>query len=174
MQQYQSAQVTSLDYEVTEASRQALNVFSSPMAQSGRLPDVNFEPVESVCEHFGEPSGTSRADTTSNSTPSSQSSSATVSSQRYQCAVCRRAFGSRHAHRRHIIQVHEESLRCSVPGCQQDPFAASADLRRHQRDLHPDMYPSPIYQCSIPRCLKQFRRKDNCRRHERSPHNIVA
>lgn len=111
--------------------------------------------------------------TTTNDASSDQSPASSGSVRRYECSGCGAICDAAYRLRRHIVKSHEKSLRCLIRGCDQTPFALSADLRRHQSCRHPEIFPpQSTFQCRNPRCGKKFPRRDNCRRHERKLHNI--
>jgi hypothetical protein len=89
----------------------------------------------------------------------------------YHCSVCGEEFKKSHLRRKHYYRKHNKRFKCTVPGCRQDPFGLKADLRRHERSCHPDMFPVSSFPCTVPGCSSRYSRLDNLKRHIRSSHS---
>lgn len=92
----------------------------------------------------------------------------------YHCSQCDKVFDKFYLRNRHYNRKHNRRYPCEVPGCQQIPFALKADLVRHRKSRHPELFPPSLFPCTFPPCQfthKPFSRKDNLRRHIQKNHN---
>lgn len=73
----------------------------------------------------------------------------------------------------HVTNTHINPLVCKVPDCiRKDPFGRPADLKRHERSVHPSL-DQPRFVCPVSQCeavIKDFARKDHLIKHIRERH----
>lgn len=93
----------------------------------------------------------------------------------HRCSKCDKVFDKAYERNKHFNRKHNRRYRCTVEGCQQQPFGLQTDLKRHTKSRHSKPHSSSLHRCPLDNCqhaLKPFSRKDHLTRHLQTCHSL--
>ncbi|KAF2114501.1 hypothetical protein BDV96DRAFT_576927 [Lophiotrema nucula] len=88
------------------------------------------------------------------------------------CRYCQATFEKEYTlSSKHVNRKHSRRFKCTVAGCQSEPFGLRADFERHKHAIHQAREVDELIHCTVPSCAKTFGRRDNMLKHRRKVHN---